>query len=69
MSDLPSVLSSYMTDLKAENRILLYPKNIPGAINIRRRDFDRLSPNGWLNDVIIEFGARYYSFCSLLYDN
>ncbi|KAE9394894.1 hypothetical protein BT96DRAFT_923228 [Gymnopus androsaceus JB14] len=40
--------------------ILSYPPATPGALNITNADYNRLLPNEYLNDTLIEFGLRLW---------
>jgi hypothetical protein len=41
-----------------EYRILVYPPDAPGAVNITNADLKRLKPGEFLNDTLIEFGLK-----------
>ena len=38
--------------------ILVYPPRGPGAVSIANSDLNRLRPNRFLNDTLIEFGLK-----------
>jgi Ulp1 family protease len=42
-------------------RLLVYRPLGTGAVNITRGDLERLQPDKYLNDTLIEFGLKYVS--------
>lgn len=47
-------------------RILVYPFTGPGAVNVTNGDLNRLDPQQFLNDTLIELWLKYVVFAFLM---
>lgn len=44
--------------LRGHRRVLVYPPDGTGSISVTAADYDRLQPDEFLNDTLIEYGMR-----------